>query len=700
MKLRILVVLSSLLVFVQASNAQLFQRRDSSILNKERQKFRINTESKYVERSLEYMGYDDAFITGLTGSLTYFVKIKPNDDLENCTLVMQIRASQVLNPRTSFLVLYLKDVPILTQPINVNGVDSVITMKAYLAKKYLQPDGRFIKVKIAARMSVTDEPCKDVDNIACWVRVKNSSYLAIYKNETPLYQRSLKEWFQDCNQVYTPATNDLDDLTAGGLAYTLLKQSGLKEVPAETYRAEETIPDGAVVCGLPEKLPASVRQELPSLAAGQGYIGVIKGSLYSGHSCIVVTGGDAAGYKKAINTMANNKKMSSTFSDKLLIQEAVPSNVALDNASALVTTLEDLGGTSALMEGIGALQQKYAFSLTEFNAIPNKLTFHLESNFSILKEGDRGFVNIYLNENLIYNASLQDRTEFKENIDLKPYLLTKFNSLMVEFRFYPGNNICKDGFSNFYAFVNPKLSTLTFSGERENKFYSFFNFPAEFRKVPTKVVVSPGLFGSNIASAVGELFYQLNAPIKPDYNKLIVPQLVAADKTSLDDLKGFNIIAMVKRNDAFAKNFSSMPVKFDKDFQIYKDNTEKTTYSINDFSNSGMAQIFRESGRTVLMITSLGDSLTKNAFESVVKNFSLQITEIQSNVCVANSGGVSRYFFKIPEDSGLVTYRDDSSGWSELLSKYKFIILGVLLIALLIAFYLVRGRVKKSQEIV
>ncbi len=61
MKLRILVVLSLLLVFVQASNAQLFQRRDSSILNKERQKFRINTESKYVERSLEYMGYDDDF---------------------------------------------------------------------------------------------------------------------------------------------------------------------------------------------------------------------------------------------------------------------------------------------------------------------------------------------------------------------------------------------------------------------------------------------------------------------------------------------------------------------------------------------------------------------------------------------------------------------------------------------------------------
>ncbi|MFZ8477561.1 hypothetical protein ACO1MN_14980, partial [Staphylococcus aureus] len=89
---RILVTLSLLLALSQITNAQLFQRRDSSTIIKERQKFRVNSENKYVERTLEYMGYDDAFISGLTGSLTYFIKIKPNDDLENCTLVMHVRA--------------------------------------------------------------------------------------------------------------------------------------------------------------------------------------------------------------------------------------------------------------------------------------------------------------------------------------------------------------------------------------------------------------------------------------------------------------------------------------------------------------------------------------------------------------------------------------------------------------------------------
>jgi len=293
-----------------------------------------------------------------------------------------------------------------------------------------------------------------------------------------------------------------------------------------------------------------------------------------------------------------------------------------------------------------------------------------------------------------------DRTDFVDDIDLKPYLLSKFNTLEVEFRFHPGTNICKDGFSNFFAFVNVKSSTLTFSGERENKFYSFFNFPAEFRKVPSKIVVSPSLYNSNIVSSIGELLYQLNAPIKNDFNKLIIPQLVAADKSSLDELRGFNLITLLQRNDPFVKNFTGLPVQFDKDFQLYKDSKGQLTYSINDFSNSGMAQIFREKGNTVLLITSLGDSSHKDAFASVIKNLSTQLTEIESNVLIANSNGISNYFFKMPEDSNLVLYRGEKNKLAIFWENYKYLLLLILLGLVLLGFFFVRKRVRKSQEIV
>ena len=415
---------------------------------------------------------------------------------------------------------------------------------------------------------------------------------------------------------------------------------------------------------------------------------------------MVVTGSDATGYRKAINTLASNKRISGAFSDRLLINEGVASNVSVDNPSPLITTLEDIGGSPALMEGIGGLRQKYNFSLSEFNAIPNKLTFHIDSHFSALKPDDRGFLNIYLNQNLVFNASLMDKTDFIDDIDLKPYLLSKFNTLEVEFRFHPGTNICKDGFSNFFAFVNVKSSALTFSGERENKFYSFFNFPAEFRKVPSKIVVSPSLYNSNLISSVGELLYQLNAPIKNDFNKLIVPQLVAADKTTLDDLRGFNLIALLQRNDPLVKSFSNLPVQFDKEFQLYKDSKGQLTYSINDFSNSGMAQIFREKGSTVLLVTSLGDSSHKDAFASVIKNLSTQLTEIESNVLIANSNGISNYFFKMPEDSSSVLYRGERNKLAIFWENYKYLLLLILLGLVLLAFFFVRNRVRKSQEIV
>jgi hypothetical protein len=231
-------------------------------------------------------------------------------------------------------------------------------------------------------------------------------------------------------------------------------------------------------------------------------------------------------------------------------------------------------------------------------------------------------------------------------------------------------------------------------------FYSFFNFPAEFRKSPTKIVVSPALFGANVVSSIGELYYQLNTPIKNDFNKLIVPQLVASDKSTVDELRGFNLIVLAPRNDPFAKTLSQMPIQADKDFEIYKDSKGTLTYSVNDFSNSGMAQIFREKGNTVLYITSLGDSTYKESMLSVIKNFGTQLTEIESNVLIANSNGLSNYFFKVPEDSNSVVYKGERSKLSIFWDKYKYWLLAVLLIFVLLAFFFVRNKVKKSQEIV
>jgi hypothetical protein len=652
------------------------------------------------DRTFKSMGYDDASIIGISGSLSYFIKVKPDDNIDQSTLVLNLRASQVLNANNSFVVVYLKEEPVYTQRVITSALDTLLTFKVPLSSKYLQPDGRFIKVRVAAKMSVGDEYCKDIDNPACWLGVKNSSYISASTQTGFTYQRSIKEVIQEYNSVYTPVSADVDDLMAGGLIYALVRQGAAsKQVYTATYSPSDSVPAG-IIAGTADKLPYAVKQAMPSVSAGQGLIALVPLNVGFGtpRYVLVVTGGDNAGYKKAISTLASNKRLSSAFSDKIIVSDATFSSEVVAGASPLVTTLEDLGGGGELMEGIGALRKKFNFSLADFNAIPTKLTLHLESFFSTLKPDDRGFVNVYLNQNLVYNGNLLDKVNFINDVDLKPHLLSKFNTLEIEFRFHPGSNVCKDGFSNFFAFINTKTSTLTYTGERENKFFSFFNFPAEFRKKQTKIVVSQDLL-SKVVSSVGEIYYQINSPIRNDFNRLIVPQIVtSASATNLGD---YNLIALVNRSDKFVSSYENVPVKFEKDFQIYKGLKGAASYSVSDFSNSGLAQIFKDKGNTVLMVTSLGgDSSISNAFLSVVKNFSTQLTEIESNVCIANSNGMSNYFFKAPEDNSIVSYNSNMTGFEKFWSAYKFWVMGLIIVLLILGYFAVKNKVKQATDAV
>jgi broad specificity phosphatase PhoE len=143
-----------------------------------------------------------------------------------------------------------------------------------------------------------------------------------------------------------------------------------------------------------------------------------------------------------------------------------------------------------------------------------------------------------------------------------------------------------------------------------------------------------------------------------------------------------------------------MPIQFNRDFQLYKDLDGETSYSFNDFSNSGIAQIFRQANSTILLVSSLGDSTQKDAFQSVIKSFGGQASAIQSNVCITTSDGKSSFFFKLREDEKLVTYKGDKNTLLELWEKYKYFILIIFLLLIVFSFFFVRKRVKKSQEIV
>jgi len=647
-----------------------------------------------TQRTFEEMGYRDQSIVGISGAITYFVKVRPDDDIDQSKLVLYLRPSQVLNPNTSTVTISVKDAPIYTQRITGASIDSLITIVIPLNKKYIQPDGRYIKLKIVARMSIADQICQDIDNPAVWVNIRNISYFTAPKQSVLSYQRSLKESIQEYSSIATSAAADLDDVMASSIAYAFIKQ-GNKEgiISTRNFLPTDTLIHKIIV-GVANKLPENIKSQLPVLNKGEGLI-ISLGT--EGNQVMVITGYDAEGYKKAISVLSNNNILNSSFSQKLLVDKAVVKPI-VNSTLPQVLTLEQLGGQSSLMEGVLALNTNYPFNLIDYNTIPKKLTLHLEALFSHLRENDRGFLNVYLNDNLVFTTTLLDLNSFNNDIDLPPYLLTKLNSLVIEMRFHPSNSVCKDGFASFFGFINNKTSTLTFSGDQQTDFYNFFNYPGEFRKKPLKFLISKDL-NTKITSSVGELIYQINAASLMNAT-LILPELLQTDKAAAKDLVGYNAIALLQRNDAFVKTFTNLPIQFNRDFQLYKDLEGETSFSFNDFSGSGIAQIFQQQGSTILMISSLGDTTTKEAFQSVIKSFGSQSSAIQSNVCISTSDGRSSFFFKLREDEKLVSYKGDKNLFLELWESYKYFVLAILLLLILFGFYFVRKRVQQSQEIV
>jgi len=329
----------------------------------------------FKTRSLEAMGYRNESIMGINGAISYFLKVQPRDDVDRTNLILQVKPSQVLREDMSTITVSLKDEPVYTTRLVADAIDSVMTIVIPLNKRYVQEDGRFIKMRIDAKMAMSDEYCKDVDNPAIWVTVRNSSYLEVVKQDRTTYYHSLKETISEFNSVSTPVNADLDDLTSGAIVFALLKQKGgLEDIITNNYRNTDSSVGTTVLTGLYNKLPAYIQAQLPEFKAGQGLIKNV--ILDNGDYIFVITGKDQEGYRKAIYTLTNYKIINGSFTYTMIVDAGPPSYFD-KNQLPVVFSLEELGGTPKLMEGIGALKTNYAFSLADYNAIPKKLTFHL-----------------------------------------------------------------------------------------------------------------------------------------------------------------------------------------------------------------------------------------------------------------------------------------------------------------------------------
>lgn len=653
--------------------------------------------------SFKAMGHDDESIYGMIGASSFYLKVSPLVEMKGSKLVLYIEPSQALIKDHSFVNIVINDRPAYSARLNKDTIEK-ITIN--LTPEDLSAD-KFLKIQVKTLLTVSDDKCKDLDNPAMWVKVKNYSYLSLIKtNENFFKNVNLSNCFDSKKAIVYPANPTLHDLKAVAWAYSRLKRSMNRDI--KVYTADQ-VPDSIknyVMVGNWNSLPADKKALIRVVPkANQGLLFLSKAlvtyrdtarsdaRLTEPGEILFVTGADDAGYEKTITTLGNINILNSSFGQYILIDNAENNYFKTVDENRSKLTLRQVGGAPNFMSGIGSLTNVYSFKNSDFSFTPKEVEIHFVANYSSLSPGDRGYFNIYLNGALISSERLDASGKLNTSVSINRYQHHKYNTVQAEFRIYPSSGNCINSFTNFFAEIDVDKSYL----ESKNPFItndlSFYQYPEAFNTGTTRIVVTKE-YAKYAATAMGEIIYELNNNI----NSNNFPEFVYSDDIKDPDLKRYNIVALLSQHDQILDKFPDAPIRFNKEFRLYNNENNKPVYSLSDSVSNGLAQIFYgRSNNAMLVLTATGKDKAE-AFTAAAKSITEQLSTLSSNVCVADVNG-NKYLFNINKSSENLEYIDTKNALTRFWENYNLYILLGILVLILMSFLYVRSKVQKSQEL-
>ncbi|TWJ04296.1 cellulose synthase subunit [Mucilaginibacter frigoritolerans] len=668
--------------------------------------------------SFKSLGHGDNAIYGMSGASSFYVKISPMVEVNGGKLVLYFEPSQALIKEHSFINIILNDRPAYSARLTKDSIQKVVLN---ITRDDISTD-KFLKIQVKTLLTISDDICRDLDNPAMWLKVKDYSYLSFLKNRDGVSEVNISNCFESKRAIVYPENPSLHDLKAVAWAYARLKKAQNK--PILVFSTDQ-LPDSVknyIEVGSLDGLPQNKRELIkvtPQTNEGILYLSKststitdtvtqmvnVKGVMVPKKTVSVETvpaeilfvsgGDDNAGYEKAITALGNINILNSTFGDYLLIDQAENTYFKTVDENRSRLTLKQVGGSSDFMSGIGSLKSSYTFKNSDFNFTPKEVEIRFIGTYSGLNPGDRGYFNIYLNGLLISSEKLDASGKLNTSITINRYQHHKYNTLESEFRFFPTNGECKNSFINFFGEVDVDKSYLESKNPFISSDLSFYQYPEAFNTGTTRIIVSKNI-AKYAAGAIGEVIYELNNNI----NSNNFPEFVYSSdiQAQAGDLKKYNIIALLDKDDPIMKEFPDAPIKFSQNFRLYNTDNNKIVYSLSDTVSTGLAQIFYgRSNNATLVLTATG-SHQSEALLAASKSITEQLSTLSSNVCVTDINS-NKYLFNINKTSGNLEYVDAKSTLTKFWDNYNLYILLGILILILLSFLFVRSRVQRSQEL-
>jgi len=668
--------------------------------------------------SFKAMGHDDDPIYGMSGSTSYFLKLDPQYELDGSKLVLFFEPSQALLKDKSFINIIINDKPAYSNKLSA---DSIQKITLNLSRDDIS-SGQFLKIQIKTLATITDDKCKDLDNPAMWIKVKSFSYLVLNKSDKNFFTNvNISNCFDSKRAIVYPQNPSLKDLKAVAWAYARLKKTGISNISVYEDGQKPDSIKNYIVVGTIDQLSADERSQIKvTPQAGEGlfylhkeirvetdtvtHLTTVRNVIMPVKTTVTakvpvevlyVTGGDEPGFEKSITALGNLNILNSSFGDYLLINAAENTFFKTIDENRSKLSLKQIGGATNFMSGIGSLKSSFNFKNSDFSFTPKEIEIHFQGTYSAIVPGDRGFFNIYLNGSLISSQKLDVSGKLSTSITINRYQHHKYNTLEAEFRFYPNNGNCKDAFTNFFSEIDVDQSYLESKNPFISNDLSFYQYPEAFNAGSTRIVVSQGI-AKYAGAAMGEVIYELNNNI----NANNFPEFVYSKDFSENDLKKYNIVAFLSRDDKLltTNEFPDAPIKFDKKFRLYNSDNNKTVYALNDSVSNGLAQIFYgRSNNATLVLTATGTQLS-DAFLAASRSITEQLSTLSSNVCISDVNN-NKYLFNINKSSENLDYIDTKSSLTRFWESYNLYILLGILVLILLSFLYVRSRIQRSQEI-
>src|ERR1700761_8870071 len=214
------------------------------------------------------MGHEDDAIVGQSGSSAYYLKVDRSVEMNGSKLTLFFQPSQALIPNLSYFNVLINDKMAFSTRLTKDSIQSV-TLN--LSRADISAD-KFLKIQVKTALVITEDKCKDLDNPAMWLKVKNFSYLELVKSNSNFFNNvNIGNCFESMKAIVYPSNPTLHDLKAVAWAYSRLKKADVKNI---VVYENGHVPDSIrsyVMVGNMNHLPADKRALVKVVpGAGEG----------------------------------------------------------------------------------------------------------------------------------------------------------------------------------------------------------------------------------------------------------------------------------------------------------------------------------------------------------------------------------------------------------------------------------------------